>query len=162
MRCSSGGAHSPCRHDNTARPPVKNHVVERRIMWGDLDSLGIVFYPRYYEWIDACGHLLFESLNVPMGDVWRERKILFGLVETSCRYFLPGKYHETIRIATHIDSLEEKLVVLKHMIHRAVSGELMVEGIEKRICMDVRDPDRVRAIPIPADIFSVLADAMAP
>ena len=40
------------------------HTVERRIMWGDLDSLGIVFYPRYYEWMDACGHLLFESLRL--------------------------------------------------------------------------------------------------
>jgi len=28
---------------------MKQNIVERKIMWGDLDSLGIVFYPRYYE-----------------------------------------------------------------------------------------------------------------
>jgi len=28
---------------------------------------GIVFYPRYYEWIDACGHLFFESIGLNIG-----------------------------------------------------------------------------------------------
>ncbi|HUU80038.1 MAG TPA: acyl-CoA thioesterase, partial [Acidobacteriota bacterium] len=72
---------------------MKENIVERKIMWGDLDSLGIVFYPRYYEWIDACGHLFFESISLNIGDLWRERKIIFGLVETSSRYFKPGRYH---------------------------------------------------------------------
>jgi len=39
---------------------MMQNVVERKIMWGDLDSLGIVFYPRYYEWIDASGHLFLK------------------------------------------------------------------------------------------------------
>ena len=33
------------------------NVIERQIGWGDLDPAGIVYYPRYYEWIDAAGHL---------------------------------------------------------------------------------------------------------
>jgi acyl-CoA thioesterase FadM len=35
---------------------MKQSIVERKIAWGDLDALGIVFYPRYYEWIDAAAH----------------------------------------------------------------------------------------------------------
>ena len=138
---------------------MKKNVVEQKIMWGDLDSLGIVFYPRYYEWIDACGHLFFESIQLNLGDLWDLRKILFGMVETSCRYLRPGRYHEVIRITTHIHTLEEKTVLLKHVIEASADGTLMVEGFEKRICLDVTDPENFKAINIPDDIYAILEEA---
>jgi len=138
---------------------MKENIVERKIMWGDLDSLGIVFYPRYYEWIDACGHLFFESISLNIGDLWRERKIIFGLVETSSRYFKPGRYHQEIRIITTIDALEKKTVLLKHIVRGSRNDELLVEGSEKRICLDVSDPENFQVIDIPPDIFSLLKKA---
>ena len=138
---------------------MQQNVVERKIMWGDLDSLGIVFYPRYYEWIDACGHLFFEKINLNIGDLWHERNILFGLVETSCRYFKPARYHQSVRIVTNIDALEEKTLVFKHSIHDSTDDALMVEGYEKRVCLDVSDPKNFRAIDIPQDIYDVLKKA---
>lgn len=128
-------------------------------MWGDLDSLGIVFYPRYYEWIDACGHLFFEAIDLNLGDLWRERKLLFGLAETSCRYFRPARYHEKIRILTSIGALGEKTVILKHTIQASTDDVLMVDGREKRICLDVSDPANFRAIDIPDDIYDLLKKA---
>jgi acyl-CoA thioesterase FadM len=91
--------------------------------------------------------------------LWRERNILFGLAETSCRYFKPGRYQQQIEIVTHIDSLEEKTMVFKHRISDRMDGSLMVEGREKRICMNVSDPDSFRAIDIPDDIYSILKEA---
>lgn len=140
---------------------MKQHIVERKIMWGDLDSLGIVFYPKYYEWIDASGHLFFESLGLTIGDLWRDRNIIFGLVETSCRYFKPGRYYQRISIATHVEALESKTVRLKHTIVSSPEGVLMVEGFEKRICLDVSDPDHFTAVDIPLDIREKLKAAMS-
>lgn len=128
-------------------------------MWGDLDPLGIVFYPRYYEWIDACGHLFFEMINLNIVSLWHERKIVFGLVDTSCRYIKPGKCYQKIRIITTIDSLEQKTVVLRHIIRSSTDDGLMVEGFERRICLDVSIPDQFRAIDIPGDIRDVLTEA---
>lgn len=138
---------------------MKQNIVERKVMWGDLDSLGIVFYPRYYEWIDACGHLFFEAINLNIGDLWRERRILFGLVETSCRYLKPARYHQEIRIVTNINALDNKTIVLKHSMRALENDELMVEGFEKRICLDVSDPEAFRAIDFPDDIYTVLKGA---
>lgn len=135
---------------------MKTNTVDRKIMWGDLDSLGIVFYPRFYEWIDASGHLFFEAIGLTLGDLWHRRNILFGLVETSCRYQKPGRYHQNIRITTRVDILTEKTVTLKHVISERSTGTLMLEGYEKRICLDVSDPDNFSAIDIPDDILAVL------
>jgi len=134
--------------------------VERRIMWGDLDALGIVFYPRYYEWIDASGHLFFESLGMTLVPLWQSRGIQFGLVETSCRYFKPGRYHDHIRIETLLDELAAKTIVLRHRIIRVRDEVLLVEGLEKRICLDVSDPENFRALHIPEDIRARLEQAL--
>ncbi len=139
---------------------MKKNVVERRIMWGDLDSLGIVFYPRYYEWIDASGHLFFEAIGLNLGDLWNERHILFGLVKTSCSYHKTGRYHQKISITTHMDVLADKTVVLKHAIRESPTDTLLVDGYEKRICLDVSDPNNFRAIDIPEDILAVFKDTM--
>ena len=139
---------------------MKQHAVERVIMWGDLDSLGIVFYPRYYEWIDGCAHQFFESLGINFGMRLRDRQMLFGLVETACRYFKPGRYHQKLQIVTNIEVLEKKTITLKHLVKKIPENELMVEGTEKRICMDVSDPDNLRAINIPDDVYAILKDAV--
>lgn len=57
---------------------MKQNIVERKIMWGDLDSMGIVFYPRYYEWIDACSHLFFESIDLNLVKLTEKMHLGFG------------------------------------------------------------------------------------
>ena len=131
-------------------------IVERKIMWGDLDALGIVFYPRYYEWIDAAAHQFFEAIDLNPGWLWKERNILFGLVESSCRYYQPGRYHQKIRIITRIDEVTSKTLTLNHRILKATDEQTMVEGMEKRICLNVADPEAFQAQEIPVDILERL------
>ncbi len=139
---------------------MTQNVIERTIMWGDLDSLGIVFYPRYSEWIDACGHHFFDKLGLNLGELWSERGIQFGLMETSCRYHQSGRYYQRVKIVTEIEKLTQKTVHLAHRIYDCEDEKLMVDGLEKRICMDVSNPKRFRAREIPGDVYSVLQQAV--
>jgi YbgC/YbaW family acyl-CoA thioester hydrolase len=131
-------------------------------MWGDLDALGIVFYPRYYEWIDAASHIFFDALGFNLWNLMTERKLQFGMVEAGCTYFKPGRYQDHISIITGIETLEEKTVLLKHTIIRTPDQITLVEGREKRICLDIADSPRFKAIPIPPDILAALKKAMEP
>jgi YbgC/YbaW family acyl-CoA thioester hydrolase len=139
---------------------MKIHVVDRRIMWGDLDPLGIVFYPRYYEWMDGCAHLFMESLGIPMKELLERRGIIFALVETRCRYHCPGRYHDSIRISTSLAELSSKAIVLRYRLCRMPQQELMAQGWERRICLDATDPTRLRAVEIPQDIKEILQPAL--
>jgi 4-hydroxybenzoyl-CoA thioesterase len=39
---------------------------EIQIEWGDCDPFGIVFFPRYFEYFDACTNALFHrALGYP-------------------------------------------------------------------------------------------------
>jgi YbgC/YbaW family acyl-CoA thioester hydrolase len=138
---------------------MKINSVEKKIMWGDLDALGIVFYPRYSEWIDASGHLFFESIGLIINDIWHQRGVQFSLVGTSCKYYSPGRYHQEIIIRTNIERLRDKIVELKHEIISARDNLLMVRGIESRICTDVSNPDIFKAMKIPDDLHKILSVA---
>jgi YbgC/YbaW family acyl-CoA thioester hydrolase len=134
-------------------------VVQRKIMWGDLDSLGIVYYPRYYEWIDGCSHLYFESIDLHLELLRKKRNLVFGLVETTSRYETPGRYHQTIQITTELTEISDKTAKFKHSIACRSSGKVLLNAFEKRICMNVEDPQRIRAVDIPDDILAALEKA---
>ena len=101
----------------------------------------------------------YEKIKLNMGMLWRERNILFGMAETSCRYLRPARYHQLIRIVTEIDALKEKILVLRHSINASTDDALMVEGYENRICLDVSDPKDFKAMDIPGDIYTILVNA---
>ena len=136
------------------------NAVERRIMWGDLDAAGIVFYPRYSEWIDGCAHQFFEAIGMPHDRLWEDHQIVFGLVETQCRFKKPGRYHQYISIATQLQALNTRGLTLQHTITRRDDGKTLVAGVEKRICMDTSDPLNLKSAAIPESIFQILKNAL--
>jgi YbgC/YbaW family acyl-CoA thioester hydrolase len=130
--------------------------VEKKIAWGDLDSLGIVFYPRYYEWIDESSHLLFDKIGLNLVELWKHRKLQFGLVKTGCEYFSPGRYHQKIIIQSHIEQVQQKTVTIRHTIVDKQQNRKMVSGMEKRICICEEKPHLLRACDIPGDIKAIV------
>ena len=136
-------------------------VMERRIMWGDLDALGIVFYPRYYEWFDAAAHQFFEAAGIPHDRLWEAHGMVFGLAETRCRYLAAGRYHQRVKIITRLEHLHKRGLTLHHAVMQGETDRTMVMGIEKRICMHASDPQRLKIATIPETVYQTLKNAMA-
>ncbi len=134
--------------------------IEKQIMWGDLDSLGIVYYPRYYEWIDGCSHLFFEKIFPDWVELCKKQQVMFGLRKTSCEYFSPGRYHQRVMIITQIENIEKKIVTIKHIIADKSNNGIMVRGIEKRVCMTVKEPENLKAVDIPDNIYKILKSGL--
>lgn len=135
-------------------------TTKRTIQWGDLDALRITFYPKYYEWMDAAAHGFFHSIGLNMWDLWEKRGILFGLMETGAKYHRPGRYFSKIEIQTHLAQLSKKVILLKHHILDE-EDRLLVEGFERRICLDARDPKAFKAMEIPEDIRLTLQGSLS-
>jgi len=136
------------------------NIVERRIMWGDLDAAGIVFYPRYSEWIDGCAHQFFEAIGIPHDRLWKDHHMVFGLIETQCRFKNAGRYHEQITIATELQELHARGMALQHTISRKDDDTVLVMCIEKRVCLDTSDLLNLKVATIPESIYQKLERAL--
>jgi YbgC/YbaW family acyl-CoA thioester hydrolase len=138
--------------DGTGRESVREIEVE----WGDLDSLGIVFYPRMFAWADAAAHQLFRAAGVPM-DLLLERKMGFGLVSASASFESPARYGERLLCRSVVSKLGGKTLELTHRLVRAASGGVSVATLrETRVCMDIRDAASIRARALPDDVVAAL------
>ncbi len=129
-----------------------------RIVWGDCDPAGIVFYPRYFEMFDASTTALFErALGMTKHQFVKAYDTVgYPMVDTRARFLLPTRYGDDVVIETEITEIKRSSFSLRHRLMK--DGELAVEGFETRVWVgrDPADPDRIKAKPLPDAIVAKL------
>ena len=129
-----------------------------RIVWGDCDPAGIVFYPRYFEMFDASTTALFErALGMNKFEfVKAYDSIGYPMVDTRARFLLPTRYGDDVVIETEITEIKRSSFEIRHRLMK--DGALAVEGFETRVWVgrDPADPDRIRAKPLPDEMVAKL------
>jgi 4-hydroxybenzoyl-CoA thioesterase len=127
-----------------------------RVQWGDCDPAGIVFYPRYFEWFDACTILLFEKATGLTKIKMLEK---FGgaglaLLEARAAFKVASHYGEDIEIETEITEFRRSSFFVQHKVTKA--GVPALEGFETRL-WTVRDPadsTKLKSGSMPAEILA--------
>jgi 4-hydroxybenzoyl-CoA thioesterase len=132
-----------------------------RVQWGDCDPAGIVFYPRYFEWFDACSILLFEKATGMIKKKMLETYSGAGLVLLEARavFKIASHYGEDLEIETGVTEFRRSSFFVHHKVTKA--GVLALEGFETRL-WTVRDPedgDKIKSAPMPAEIRAALERA---
>ena len=129
-----------------------------RIVWGDCDPAGIVFYPRYFEMFDTSTTALFErALGMTKYQFLKHYESLgYPMVDTRARFLLPTRYGDDVVIETTISAIKRSSFDVQHRLTK--DGELAVEGFETRVWVgrDPADPDRIKAKVLPAEIVGKL------
>ena len=132
----------------------KTTTYEIKVQFGDCDPAGIVFFPNFSKWMDAASLHFFMECGVPP---WRELKkttaiVATPLLEIHTKFMLPATYGETLQVHTSVEEWRDKVFIQKHVVMRG--DTVLCEGRETRafVIHPPGEPDRIKAIPIPADI----------
>jgi 4-hydroxybenzoyl-CoA thioesterase len=124
------------------------------IEWGDCDPLGIVYFPRYFEFFDACTNALFEHAGLPKQEMLKKYDIGgIPLVEARARFLLPSSFGDTVVVESKITEWGKASFSVYHRLFKA--GELAVEGFEKRVWV-VRAPgekNKIKSQAIPREVI---------
>lgn len=130
-----------------------------RIVWGDCDPAGIVFYPRYFEMFDTSTTALFErALGMTKYQfVKAYESVGYPMVDTRARFLLPTRYGDDVVIETTITEIRRSSFDIRHRLMK--DGELAVEGFETRVWVerDPADPDKIKAKPLPPEMVAKLS-----
>ncbi len=126
---------------------------EIRVEWGDCDPGGIVYYPRYFEYCDACTNSLFERAGLPKPLLLRQYGIAgIPLVESRARYLLPSQFGDTLMVESSIAEWGRGSFSVLHRLLK--EGALAAEILEKRVWV-VRTADapiRFKSEAIPQEV----------
>ncbi len=132
---------------------TKTVVYSVDVMFGDCDPAGIVFFPNFSKWMDASSLNFFVKCGVP---TWRELVKTTGIIgtpllEINTKFMRPATYGETLNIYTSVQEWRDKVFIQKHVVMRG--DDVLCEGLETRaFCIRPDGGDRIKAIPVPADI----------
>jgi|SRR5579871_5588565 len=117
--------------------------------------MGIVFYPRYFTWFDACTAALFASAGLPKHQMLKTYDIIaLPLVTTSAKFIIPSKFGEEITIETTISEFRRSSFDVRHRVFKG--DQLALEASETRVWTgkDPEDPTRFKGLPIPQEVIA--------
>ena len=129
-----------------------------RIEWGDCDAAGVVFYPRYLAYFDACTHALFERAGCRQQDMQKKYQILgFPLVEIRARFIVPTRYDEDVVVETCVTEFRRSSFDLQHRLYKG--DVLAVEAFETRVCVahPAGASEKFEGRPIPPEFVEKLS-----
>ena len=132
----------------------KTTIYEVKVIFGDCDPAGIVFFPNFCKWMDASSLHFFMECGIPP---WRELAKTTGIIgtpllEIHTKFMRTATYGETLQVHTCVEEWRDKVFIQKHVIQRG--DTVLCEGRETRafVIHPPGEPDRIKAIPVPADI----------
>jgi 4-hydroxybenzoyl-CoA thioesterase len=129
-----------------------------RIVWGDCDPAGIVYYPRYFEMFDTSTTALFErALGMTKYQFLKAYDSLgYPMVDTRARFLLPTRYGDDVVIDSAITEIKRSSFAVTHRLLK--DGQLAVEGFETRVWVgrDPADADKIKAKSLPNEIVGKL------
>jgi len=126
---------------------------EIQVEWGDCDPAGIVYFPRFFEFFDACTNALFERAGFRKAEMLKHYGLLgIPLIEAGAQFYVPAAFGETVVVETRIVEWGNSSFRVEHKMYKG--DVLAAEGRERRV-WTVRDPLRqsgMRSQAIPQEV----------
>lgn len=104
---------------------------EIEVSWGDCDAAGVVFYPRYYAWFDACTHAMLTALGLDHHRLRARGLLGTPLVRASADFRSSATYGDVLVAESFVSKLGRTSFVVTHRL--SLGERLVVEGEEVRV-----------------------------
>jgi len=125
-----------------------------RIEWGDCDPAGIVYFPRYFAFFDACTAAMFEEVGLPKQALLKQYDIVgFPVVDVSAKFMIPSKFGDDVSIETSIGEWKRSSFRVHHRLLKG--SQLAIEGFETRVWAGKHpeNPGAIKSRPIPRELI---------
>ncbi|HEY6127621.1 MAG TPA: thioesterase family protein [Candidatus Acidoferrum sp.] len=126
---------------------------EIHVEWGDCDPAGIVYYPRFFEYFDACTNALFEKAGFRKAQMLKTYGLLgIPMIDTRAQFYAPASFGETVMVETRIVEWGRSSFKVEHRLYK--EEVLAAECAEKRVwtVRDAVSKKGMRSEPIPEEV----------
>lgn len=136
------------------RPTPRVVEARARVIYGDTDQMGVVYYANYFRYFELSRSEFFRALGGSYVELEREG---FGLpvVEASARYRAPAKYDDVIVIEVRLAELKRASLRFEYVVRREADRLELATGHTVHACVGPGG----KPAGLPADVVRLLADA---
>ncbi len=121
-----------------------------RVIFGDTDQMGIVYYANYLRYFESARSALLRERGFSARDLV-EQGVMFPVTEANCRYRRPARYEDLIDVHIAVADMGHARVRFAYSLRRG--DEVLAEGHTVHACVDASGRPRR----IPADLRAAFA-----
>ena len=114
----------------------KKNITEYRVIYADIDAMGVVYYANYLSWFERGRTELFRELEIPYTEVVKHG-IITPVSEVVCKYHRPALYDDIVQIETTVSSFKKVSIIFDYKIYRKSDRTLLVSGSTKHGFIDL-------------------------
>lgn len=123
------------------------------VRFAHVDAAGIVFYPRYFEMLNAAVEDWFAArTGIGFAELHLERRLGVPTVKIESQFVAPSRLGDMLKITITVERLGESSCALRYAIE--CDGEDRVRASAVLVCMNL---DTGKSTPWPAAIRDRLA-----
>jgi acyl-CoA thioester hydrolase len=126
--------------------------LDLRVRYAETDRMGVVYYANYLVWFEMgrseyCRQRGFHYLEL------EEQGYRLVVAEATCKYRQSARYDDLVTVRTFLHALRRRAVCFRYLVVRKGTGETLVEGETKHLCIDAGN----KVMTIPEPYFTHLA-----
>ena len=120
------------------------------VRYYETDQMGIVHHSNYIRYFECGRTAMLKELGLPLEKI-EESGVMLPVVSVECRYKVPAKLGDTLKVVSIIDEIPRAKLVIRNEIYNP-EGYLVCEGsvtlgfINSKTRRPIRCPESLMAI----------------
>jgi acyl-CoA thioester hydrolase len=123
-----------------------------RVIYGDTDQMGVVYYANYLRYFEAARNEFIRSKGLRYRDFEAEHRLLLPVAEAHVAYKTPARYDDLLTVEIALAEARRASARFDYRVVRE-DGTLLATGHTVHACVDLEG--RVRRLP--AALLAALA-----
>jgi acyl-CoA thioester hydrolase len=116
-------------------PKSVRNITSYRVIYGDTDRMGVVYYANYLRWFETGRSELLRQMGLPYGEI-EDQGFHFPVTEVSCHYTQSAQYDEVVNIETEVAAVGRATLIFNYRITRGLDNAVLATGSTKHACID--------------------------
>ena len=123
------------------------------VRYYETDQMGIVHHSNYIRYFE-CGRTdMLKKLGLPIEKI-EEAGVMLPVVSVECRYKVPARLGDTLRIVSSIDKVPMAKLVIRNEIYNP-AGHLVCEG---SVTLGFIDSQSRRPVRCPSNLIAIFEE----
>ncbi len=114
-----------------------------RVIYGDTDQMGVVYYANYLRWFEAGRTEFLREKGISYSDFESREKLILPVAEAGVSYLQPARYDDLVTVETSLRVARRASARFEYAVRRG--ADLLATGFTVHACVD--GAGRIRRLP---------------
>jgi acyl-CoA thioester hydrolase len=116
---------------------------ELRVIYGDTDQMGVVYYANYLRWFEAGRTEFLRAKGISYSEFEAREKLVLPVAEAGVNYLQAARYDDLVAVETRLVLARRASARFEYAVRRG--EDLLATGFTVHACVD--GSGRIRRLP---------------